>query len=136
MPGRQRRQTSDFPVPGGFVTTEIRGGIWFAFSLLRSLTPNIFGAVQDVVVLDDTRTRQLYREGPYNGSDVGQAASRVRLDIERMGLEDFLRRKQIQNAQIGSVEAPANRPVFFILDPLVGYLRAFINTRLRRKRVR
>ena len=55
------------------------------------------------VLLDSTRTRELYRVGPYNQSTVDIALFRIMPEIKRVGLEDFVSERQTENATHGPV---------------------------------
>ena len=78
---------------------------------------------QDVVVRDDQGS-ELYREGPFNGIAIGGKVSRLTAEIRRDGLEAFMRRQHIENAQLGPVQAPSGNSRF----PDLAYLRAWMGT--------
>ena len=118
-----------FEVPGGFVTTELRGGFTLILSLLRNLTPSARGAEQDIVIKDSTKERELYREGPYSNISVQVPLREILAEIERFGVDEFVRRRQIENSQIGPVRAPSGRLLF----PDLNYFRAWLSTVIRRR---
>jgi hypothetical protein len=96
-----------FEVPGGFVTTKLRGGVPLLDSVIRSSWASARGAEQDIVIQDESRERELYREGPFNNISVEFPLKRILAEIESKGLDEFLRRRQIENSQIGPVSAPS-----------------------------
>jgi hypothetical protein len=109
-------------VPGGFVTTERCGGAALLASTLRSAIFSAKGDEQGIVVKDGPRGRELYRQGPFDNITVQRPLLRIAAEIEAEGLEAFLRRSRIENAQLGPVDAPSGRSTF----PLVNYLTARI----------
>ena len=115
-------------VPGGFVTTERCGGFAFLASVLRY---SARGFEQDIVVKDGPFGRELYREGPFNNISVGRPFKRIVEEIERVGLESFLRRVRIENAQLGPVNAPSGRFTF----PLMAYFNTWVRTLGGRRKV-
>jgi hypothetical protein len=85
-------------------------------------------AWQDVVLRDDSGG-ELYREGPYNGAQIGRRVKRVASAIQRQHLESFMRRQRIENSQLGPVSAPGGEQRF----PTLKYLGAWFGTLGRRK---
>jgi hypothetical protein len=104
----RHRQKWGYDVPGGFVTTELRGGFALVGSILRqALGPS---TVQlDIVVYDATRKHELYREGPFSDVSVNRSLNEILDEIGNLGFDEFLRRRQIANSQIGPVSAPSGR---------------------------
>jgi hypothetical protein len=125
-----RRRPSGFAVPGGYVTTKVRGGMSFIVSLPRNILQfSARGFEQDIVILDTSRTRQLYREGPYNNISVQRPLQRTLADIEKVGLDEFLRSKQIENSQIGPVKASNGRQTL----PVLAYIRTRMGVLIHRR---
>jgi hypothetical protein len=115
-------------VPGGFVTTKIPGGLSFVAAIVQSgMVPGV-SVAQDIVIQDETRTRELFREGPYSTISVDLPLRKIVAQIESVGLDEFLRRRQIENAQIGPVTSPTGRPTY------LGNFRAMAGTFIRRFR--
>jgi hypothetical protein len=120
-----------FEVPGGFVTTEVRGGVSFLVSLGRNfMMPSARGVEQDIVVMNSTKERELYREGHYNNSSVQAPLRKIVHEIEQFGVSEFVRTRQIENSQIGPVQAPSGRLTF----PDLTYIRAWLSTRIHRRK--
>jgi hypothetical protein len=63
----------------------------------------------DIVIQDPSRTRELLREGPYDGITVNSAVRKMIGEIEQTGLDQFLRTRQIQQAQLGPIRSPSGR---------------------------
>ena len=85
-------------------------------------------AWQDVVLRDESGV-ELYREGPYDGGRIGFGVKRVVSEIQRQGLESFIRHHRIENSQLGPVRAPGGETRF----PTLNYLGAWLGA-LRRRR--
>ena len=107
-------------VPGGSVGAELRGSHLGAAVLAAGGPGSVW---QDVVVRDENGS-ELYREGPFNGFAIGGRVSRLTAEIRREGLEAFIRRQHIENAQLGPVQAPSGNWRF----PDLAYLRAWMGT--------
>jgi hypothetical protein len=107
-------------VAGGLVTTELRGGMALLVSLFRNAP---LGSEQDIVV-KDAEGREQYREGPYNNITVQRPLRLMVSEIGTIGLEEFLKRKRIENSQLGPVSAPSGWFTF----PDLAYLRAWLGT--------
>ncbi len=82
-------------VPGGIVTVEPHrsndGGVPRAKVLLQSTTA--IGAVsvkRDIVVWDESREHQLYRDGPYDSITVNRPLERVIAELNRVGAQEFV----------------------------------------------
>ena len=124
MLGRPRKPWG-YEVPGAFVTTKFhRGRMGAVYSVVVNLMPNVLGALQDIVILDDTRKRELFREGPYDNISVRVPLQRTRIEIARLGLDEFLRARQIEDAQIG----PLTVPTVGLEFPTARYLRTWLGS--------
>lgn len=122
-------------VPGGIVLIDINRGRRPASTWLKALGLTFLrggyssrGVDQDVVVMDSGRTNELYREGPYDGVTVGSALAGIVRDIQRCGLDEFVRSRRIETGQLGPVRVPSGRPTY------AGYLKAWLATQRRRSR--
>src|ERR1700733_11374415 len=104
MAGKRHRDPWGIEVPGGFVTTEPRHGAALLASSLRSAMFSARGFEQDIVVKDGPHGQELYREGPFDNITVKRPMKRIAAEIEAHGLEAFVRRKRIENAQLGPVD--------------------------------
>ena len=122
VPSRARKPWG-YEVPGGFITTKFhRGRRGAVYSVIANFMPNALGALQDIVILDERRERELFREGPYNNISVRIPLQRARTEIARLGLDEFLRTRQIENAQIG----PLTIPTVGLEFPTARYLRTWL----------
>lgn len=126
-------------VEGGVVVVDInRGSSSFAtwckaigLMFLRGGYTNR-GVKRDIVIQNASRTQELYREGPYDGITVNFRLRRLVGEIEKMGLDGFLRVQHIENDQLGPINAP---PEYLGVDKIVAsyYWQAFKGV-FRRKR--
>jgi hypothetical protein len=84
---------------------------------------------QDVVVRDSDDSRELYREGPLSRSSAISAMNRYAEEIRRIGLDEFLRKRQIELAQLGPIVVPSGH-----VGVVLSSLRGLVDTVIRRKR--
>jgi hypothetical protein len=94
-PDRFLKSKGGVDVPGGIVTIEPHltsgGGVPRAKVLLQSTTA--IGAVsvkRDIVVWDESREHQLYRDGPYDSITVNRPLERVIAELNRVGVQEFM----------------------------------------------
>ena len=94
-PDRFLKSKGGVAVPGGFVTIEPHlksdGGVPRAKVLLESVTA--MGAAdvkRDIVVWDESREHQLYRDGPYDSITVNRPLERVIAELNRVGVQEFV----------------------------------------------
>jgi hypothetical protein len=85
-------------VPGGFVTIEPHltndGDVPRAKVLLQSTTAiGAVSAKRDIVVWDESREHQLYRDGPYDAITVNRPLERVIAELNRVGVQEFVSRR-------------------------------------------
>jgi hypothetical protein len=107
-------------VPGGVVVIDMYRGMAPLRFWIRSLT-SVLWRVQyaakflerDIVILDSSRRRELYREGPYNNITVNRPLERLLAEIENVGLDQFLRIRQIQSSRVGPLSVD-QKPLGFI----------------------
>jgi hypothetical protein len=101
---------SQVEVPDGVVTTELSPGRIARF-IVRSVLigPTASGLDRDIVVYDSSGQQEFYREGHYDQITVNTPLRKVVAEIEQHGLDDFLRKRKTQNAQLGPVTAPSGR---------------------------
>lgn len=64
---------------------------------------------RDVVVSDLSFTQEFYREGPSSASAADRRKMAIVTTIKRDGLDQFLRRMQIEQSTIGPVSAPSGK---------------------------
>jgi hypothetical protein len=110
------RRRREYSVPGGLVTTDVyrehsRPVFWmkYLFKILFSGGFSASGPQRDIVVMDSTRARELYREGPYDGITTPRAFQRIVREIEQDGLDVFLCSNQIRNQRIGPVSVASGQ---------------------------
>jgi hypothetical protein len=79
-------------VPGGVVLIDLRRQKSRVVTWLRVVL-NAFDELdlkRDIVIQDASRSRELYREGPYDGILVTQPLERMLAEIRSEGLDQFL----------------------------------------------
>jgi hypothetical protein len=64
---------------------------------------------RDVVVTDRSFTEEFYREGPFSSWSADRKKTAIAATIKKEGLDQFLRRMQIEQSTIGPVVAPSGR---------------------------
>jgi hypothetical protein len=102
-------------IPGGIIAVDLaRGrspGVYWLKAIGRQLLIGSYfsssGVSRDIVVLDPSRSKVLFREGPYDGITVDRKLEKVTDEIRGQGLDQFLRSRQIANSQVGPVTAPS-----------------------------
>jgi hypothetical protein len=129
-------------IPGGLIRIDIYRGkrpfvIWLEAIGLMFLRGGLTnrGVKRDIVIYDVDQTRELYREGPFDGITVNRRISSLLSEIQRTGLREFVRAKQVESSQLGPVSEPSGR--FSSLELEVGWIAAIIGSwrhRLRGKR--
>jgi hypothetical protein len=112
---RPIRLDSVVEVPGGLVGTDPYRGwgptIRWTMVLLRLpivVRQRPFNK-RDVVVTDPSRTREFYREGTFSSWAADRRKMAIATTIKTEGLDQFLRRMQIEQSTIGPVSAPSGR---------------------------
>jgi hypothetical protein len=72
---------------------------------------------RDIVIHDETRERELYREGPYNGITVNQPLDRLLREVRSSGLDVFLRTRQVASSQVGPLDVPSRVGIWGQVSP-------------------
>jgi hypothetical protein len=111
-------------VPGGVVTVDPYRGkpslvVWSKL-LLSVFWRSYFAAERmekDIVIHDETRERELYREGPYNGITVNQPLDRLLREVRSSGLDVFLRTRQVASSQVGPLDVPSRVGIWGQVSP-------------------
>ncbi len=62
---------------------------------------------RDIVIEDPSRSRELYREGPYDGITVSPPLERILAEIKSDGLDQFLFKHQVEQGRIGPISQPS-----------------------------
>ena len=115
---------SEIEVPGGVVSIDPRKGtsgigLWSKL-LLSALWRSYFAAERmerDIVVRDETRQRELYREGPYDAITVVRPLERLLNEVRSNGLDAFLRTRQIAASQVGPLNSPGRVGIWGQVSP-------------------
>jgi hypothetical protein len=115
---------SEIEVPGGVVSIDPRKGtsgidLWSKL-LLSALWRSYFAAERmerDIVVRDETRQRELYREGPYDAITVVQPLERLLAEIRFNGLDAFLRTRQVATSRAGPLGLPGRVGIWGQVSP-------------------
>jgi hypothetical protein len=102
------------PVPGGVVCEDINRGRSPAFGWLRAiaeapLTLTTVWLQRDIVVRESDTMRELYREGPYDGITVNRPLKRIVAEINRVGLDEFVRTRRLEDQRLGPVRRSSGR---------------------------
>jgi hypothetical protein len=124
-------------VPGGIIIVDLYRGkgalrLWTKLVIAGLLGSYAVVAIKrDVVIQDPLRERELYREGPYDQITVSPALQRMTNEIKTVGLNEFLKIRQVENARVGPVSISA-KPVGFAKET-VPYLSSFERLFARRK---
>ena len=100
-------------VPGGIVTIDPYRGkasrvIW-AKLLISGFWRSYFAAERmerDIVIYDEARERELYREGPLDGITLNQPLERLLTGIRSVELDAFLRSRQVAVSRVGPLDVP------------------------------
>ena len=112
---------SPVDVPGGLVGTDPyrRWGPAFRWPVIIFeiiISAGISGRSalnkRDVVVTDHSFTKEFYREGPFSSWSADRRKTAIATTIKKEGLDQFLRRMQIEQSTIGPVVAPSGRLSF------------------------
>jgi hypothetical protein len=115
---------SEIEIPGGVVSIDPSKGtfgidLWFNL-LLSAVWRSYFAAEhmdRDIVVRDETRQRELYREGPYDAITVVQPLERLLAEIRSNGLGAFLRNHQVAASRVGPLEVPGRVGIWEQVSP-------------------
>jgi hypothetical protein len=101
------------PVPGGWLAVdrprhESPVIYWIKAALLAGLY-SVGGVARDIVILDPSGGRELYREGPYDGITISQPLKALEAELKRTGVEEFVRVRQLHGGQPGPISQPSGR---------------------------
>jgi hypothetical protein len=128
----------EIEIPGGVIIIDPyrknTNRVWFWLRAISSIFwRGYFAAARserDIVILDSSRSRELYRDGPYNSITIGAPLNQLLRDIQNQGLEKVIRTWQVNNAQLGTVQIE-HVPVGSIrsVDPYISRARSFPRTR-------
>lgn len=114
MPIIKGMRSGGVVVPGGVITIDLHRArnpfwTWLRIVNLFLMAGNELRLKRDIVVSDPSRSRELYREGPYNGITVGSALNRLEADIRSEGMNKFLFKRQAEESRIGPLSRPSGQ---------------------------
>jgi hypothetical protein len=106
-------------VPGGIVTIDSyrkrsRLGFWIKY-IVRIFFEGGFsasGMLRDIVIKSPAGDRELYREGPYDGLSIEGALGKLVNEVRKVGVEQFLRSRQVADQRIGPISVHSGEPTF------------------------
>ena len=115
---RVSMSTSGVLVPGGVITIDLSRDrnpwTWLRITGLFLLAGgDELGLKRDIVIEDDSRGRELYREGPYNGITVAPALKRIESEIRSEGMNQFLFKRQAEDSRIGPISRHSGQVGFW-----------------------
>ncbi len=106
-PGKNSPAAPDFiTVPGGVVFIDIYRDqepftFWAKNLAQAALNPYAANHVKrDIVIQREDRSRELYREGPYDVRTVVRPLNSILREIEASGLESFLERRRGESSEV------------------------------------
>jgi len=114
--------TGGILVPGGVITIDLnrqRKRIWTWMRIVLQSAGSELRLQRDIVIQDASRSRELYRDGPYNGITVKSALDRIVAEIKADGIDEFLFKRQAVESRIGPLSTPSGK-VGFLSASLVG----------------
>lgn len=136
-------QMREIEVPGGVVTIDpYRKNVNRAWFWLRAISSifwrGYFAASRlerDIVILDPSRSRELYRDGPYNSITITAPLDRLVRDIQKNGLENVIHTWQVNSSRLGPVEIE-QVPVGSVrsFEPYVSRVLSALGRRTKRTR--
>lgn len=130
-------QEGEIAVPGGVVVIDPYRNVnrvWFWIRAVSSIFWRSYFAAarleRDIVILDSSRTRELYRDGPYNSITITAPLDRLLRDIEEHGLDRVVHTAQVNNSRLGPVQIE-EVPVASVrsFEPYVSRVRSIFGRR-------
>jgi hypothetical protein len=104
-------------VPGGVITIDLnrqRSRVWTSLRIVSEAVGDGELLLQrDIVIHDPSRSRELYREGPYNGITVGRPLDRIVAEVKADGIDQFLFKRQVEESRIGPLSMPSGKVGFW-----------------------
>jgi hypothetical protein len=104
------------PVPGGVITIDLnrqRNRVWTWIRIVLQSAGGELTLQRDIVIHDASRSRELYREGPYDGITVKNPLNRIVAEIEADGIDQFLFKRQAAESRIGPLSMPSGKVRFW-----------------------
>jgi hypothetical protein len=96
-------------IPGGAIVLDPYRGkapIITDLTFVGDLLLSSFGMMRmkrDIVIQDDSRERELYRQGPYSETTANTAIKRMMAEIDQVGLDMFLMRRKVDSSQVDPI---------------------------------
>lgn len=128
-------------VPGGIVTVDLRRGHGSVFIALKMAAlgyltrgASASGVYRDIVIIDSSGKRELYREGPYDAISVKNPLDRILREIREVGLDEFLHSRHVAKAGVGRLDVPSGQTGLARSEvQYLGVLAAVTRRRLRNR---
>jgi hypothetical protein len=103
-------------VPGGVITIDLnrqRSRVWTGIRILFQSAGGELMLQRDIVIQDASRSRELYREGPYDGITVKSPLDRIVAEIRADGMDRFLFKRQAAESRIAPLSSPSGKVGFW-----------------------
>jgi hypothetical protein len=88
---------------------------------------SLIGMKQDIVIYDESKIRELYRDGPYDSITLVRPLNQLVHQIKETGLEAFLRTSQLEAGQLGPVRKTSRVTWLQETAPYLSRLRSWRN---------
>jgi hypothetical protein len=75
-------------------------------------TPTTVQMQRDLVVRESESQQEVYREGPYDGITVARPMDQLIQEINKVGLDQFLRTHRLEEGRVGPVRRSSGRTGF------------------------
>jgi hypothetical protein len=103
-------------VPGGVITIDLnrqRSRLWTSMRIASEAVGGELLLQRDIVIHDPSRSRELYREGPYDGITVVKPLDRIVAEVRAYGIDQFLFKRQAEESRIGPLSMPSGKVGFW-----------------------
>jgi hypothetical protein len=103
-------------VPGGVITIDLnreRNRVWTWIRIVLQSAGGELTLQRDIVIQDASQSRELYREGPYDGITVKNPLDRIVAEIRADGIDQFLFKRQAEESRIGPLSMPSGKVGFW-----------------------
>jgi hypothetical protein len=117
LPTIEAMASSGIPIPDGVITVDLyrqQRHVWTWLRVILQVGDEL-RLQRDIVILDPSKSRALYREGPYNGITVGRAIERIEVEVRSIGLAEFLFKRQVQESRIGPLSQSSGKLGFWTM---------------------
>lgn len=133
---RQSRRKEGTYVPGGFIFVDNYRGknpllFWMRVFLTVGNPIGILNLKRDVVIESPSTGAEIYREGPFDELTVNRAIKRIAIEINAVGLDEFLSRRRDDVSPSGALSVKTEdgtrqfvtTSIHYYWDRVVGALR-------------